>query len=166
LLAAEPTVSVTLWTTPLPALDEALREPPPVDDRPFFDAVLRDLLLLLFARLLEPAVVRLARERLDVAADRLELGRFDPDVLAPPPLDVLLVFERVLDERCVESAMGSFLSRIVQALPAGQIAHARGRDGPHRGGPPSSVARPISPSSARDHRGALTAASEARRSDR
>jgi hypothetical protein len=113
LLAAEPTVSVTLWTTPLLPLDEALREPLLLDERLFFDAVLRDPLLrepLLFARLLEPAVVRLARERLDAAADRLELGRLDPDDLLPPALDVLLLLERALDERFVESAMEPFLS--------------------------------------------------------
>jgi hypothetical protein len=125
LLAAEPTVSVTLWTTPLP-LDEALREPP-LDERPFLDAVLRDPRLrepLLFARLLVPEVVRLARERLDAAVDRLELGRFDPEDLVPPPL-VLLLLVRALDERCVVSAMEATFPRLCRSLPGGPSRHAR-----------------------------------------
>jgi hypothetical protein len=77
-------------------LEDDLRDPPLLDERLFLDAVL-------LARLFEPDVVRLARERLDAAVGRLELDpeRFDPDDLVPLPL------ERELDELFLESAMSA-----------------------------------------------------------
>jgi hypothetical protein len=136
LLAAEPTVSVKLWTTPLLPPDDALRDPPPLDERRFFDPVPRDPPLLLFARLLEPAVVRLAPRRLDAAAGRLELERLDPDDLRSPPLDVLLLFERALDERCAGSAMEPFLSWAGAGLyPLGRWRTRAAGARPHRGAP-------------------------------
>ena len=77
------------------------------------------------ARLPEPEVVRELRERLDAAVERLELERFVPDELLPPALELLLLFERALDERFAESAMEAFLfSGVVQALPAAPARHA------------------------------------------
>ncbi len=106
-----PTEPATDWTTPLLPLDELLRELPPLDERPFFEAVLREPLLfarVLFARVLEPEAVRLERVRLDAAVERLELEeRFDADDpllllgLLVLGLLLLLLFERVLDERVV-----------------------------------------------------------------
>lgn len=119
--ATVPTEPATDWTTPLLPLEEVLRELPPLDERPFFEAVLREPLLfarVLFARVLEPEAVRLERVRFDAAVERLELeerfGADDPLLLRFGLLVllldlVLLLFERALDDERLEllSAMES-----------------------------------------------------------
>ena len=82
-----------------------LRELPLLDERPFFEAALREPLLfarVLVARVLEPDAVRLERTRFDAAVVRLEFEeRFDAD--DPPLLLGLLV--RVLGLCCCCSSI-------------------------------------------------------------
>jgi hypothetical protein len=148
LLAVEPTVAATSWTTPL------LR----FEDRPFFDAVEREELVLreppLFARPFELAVERLERVRLDAAAERLALVRFEVVDLPLLPFDVVLLrLAGALDERDLESAMEASLSGVVQVITqvAGGASTAsreqrrpfvRDRTVPVR---PSRPCKPISP---------------------
>jgi hypothetical protein len=119
LLATDPTVPATLWTTPLLPFEDVLREAALLDDRAFLEAV--D-----FARPFEPEPARLARERFDAAADRAELGRFDTDDLLLAGLDLLLaLLGRALDERFVESAMDDPpFRKLCRSLPGGQTGHA------------------------------------------